>query len=140
MFRDRDKLVQTIIPSGSVSHTFQGADYDFYVFEWWDDSQLSSRLEIRILRAGFQDHLAGNYETYFQQQCRCAIQKKGWVLVAGQKGREFVYSVDDGRTIAIERHFLWKGRMIQLQGQAPVARKEQMLQRLQTVQANLQLL
>jgi hypothetical protein len=140
VFRDRTELLETRIPSGSVAHSFEGTNYDFYVFEWWDGESLSSRIEIRILGAGFRDHLAGDYETFFQKQCGCNILKKGWVLVAGQKGREFVFTIEDGKKTAIERHLQWKGKMIQLQGLAPTANQELMKKRLQTVQSNLQLL
>jgi hypothetical protein len=140
VFQDRSGLLTARIPSGAVAHIFEGTNYDSYVFEWWDGEQLSFRIEIRVLSSQYPDHLAADYENFFQKQCSCTILKKGWVLVAGQKGREFVYTVEDGKTTAIERHFSWKGKMIQLQGIAPAANQEIMKNRLQMVQSSLQLL
>lgn len=137
-FRDRQGLFEARIPAGASSHVFEGKDYTFYVFEWTGGDQLLVRLEFRVLGSGFGSLTDADYEGRFQKECACAISQKGWALVAGQKAREFQFSVDD--RISIERHFQWKDRMIEMQVLGTVSHQDLMRQRLQAVQQSLHLL
>lgn len=139
-FRDRQQLLEARVPAGAKSHSFEGQDYNYYVFEWWEGDQPITRLEFRVLGSGFSDLMQPDYEAVFQRECGCAINQKGWVLAAGQKAREFQFTLEDGKQVSIERRFEWKGHMIQIQIIAPAARQEQMRTRFQAVLPTLNLL
>lgn len=137
-FHERQGLFEARIPVGAVSHTFEGKDYTYYIFEWTEGDQVGVRFEFRVLASGFRSLTDADYESSFQKECACAISQKGWALVAGQKAREFQFSVDE--RISIERHFQWKDRMIEMQVLGTPSHQDLMRQRLQAVQQSLHLL
>jgi len=135
--RNRMGLFDVTIPAGAVSNHFQGDNFDVDVFEWWQGQVSITRISIFVRSSGFPDHLSPDYESYFQKNCGCKILKKGWVLFSGQKGREFMYTIDDDKRVGIERHIQWKGTMIQLQGLSLSANQDLLKERLQKVQSSL---
>ena len=140
LFRDGQQLFEAVLPAGAKEHSFHGKDYDYYVYEWWEADQPITRLEFRVLNSGFSGLMQPDYESTFQKECGCVVNQKGWVLVAGQKAREFQFTVDDGKRVAIERHFQWKDRMIQMQILAPISRQDAMRLRFQAILSTLKLL
>ncbi|MBW7858071.1 MAG: hypothetical protein H3C43_07260 [Leptonema sp. (in: Bacteria)] len=138
-FTDKEKTIRTVIPDGAITRTDLSDEVNIYSFEWQEKKSITSYIEIRfqpLLKA--RDHLSPDYETHFQKKCKCIIIKRGWILIANQKGREFQYTID--KQFGIDRFFQWKDQRIQIHGVAPTEHQTVLKQRLGIIQQNLQLL
>lgn len=138
-FTDKEKTIRTIIPDGAIYNTDLSDEVNVYIFEWQNQQITTGHIEIIFQAlAKARDHLSPDYETHFQKKCKCIIIKRGWVLIANQRGREFQYTVD--KKFGIDRFFQWKDKRIQIHGIAPIEYQEILKQRLNIIQQNLQLL
>lgn len=138
-FTDKAKTIRTTIPAGSITNTIFADEINTYIFEWQDKQIITSHIEIQFQSLSkARDHLAPDYESYFQKKCECVILKKGWILIANQKGREFQYAIQN--KFGVDRIFRWKDWRIQIHGMAPTEYQELLKQRLSVIQQNLQLL